>query len=62
MQREQFAQLTQGKTLTPQQQAEIQQIQAKTSEIVRQSLAWSRCARSIWTCTARPSTTTTSRR
>ncbi len=40
MQREQFAQLTQGKTLTPQQQTEIQQIQAKTSEIVRQSLAW----------------------
>lgn len=40
MQREQFAQLTQGKTLTAQQQAEIQQIQARTSQIVRQSLAW----------------------
>jgi hypothetical protein len=40
MQREQFAQLTQGKTLTPQQQAEIQQIQVKTANIVRQSLAW----------------------
>lgn len=40
MQREQFAQLTQGKTLTSEQQAEIQQIQLKTSNIVRQSLAW----------------------
>lgn len=40
MQREQFAQLTQGKVLTAEQQNEIQQIQAKTSEIVRQSLAW----------------------
>ncbi|WDS34783.1 DUF2059 domain-containing protein [Pseudoxanthomonas sp.] len=40
MQREQFAQLTQGKTLTAEQQAEIQQIQARTSQIVRQSLAW----------------------
>jgi uncharacterized protein len=40
MQREQFAQLTQGKTLSAEQQAEIQQIQARTSQIVRQSLAW----------------------
>lgn len=40
MQREQFAQLTQGKTLSPEQQAEIQQIQLKTSNIVRQALAW----------------------
>ncbi len=40
MQREQFAQLTQGKTLSAQQQAEIQQIQARTSQIVHQSLAW----------------------
>lgn len=40
MQREQFAQLTQGKTLSPEQQAEIQQIQLKTSDIVRQTLAW----------------------
>lgn len=40
MQREQFAQLTQGKTLSPEQQAEIDQIQLKTSNIVRQTLAW----------------------
>ncbi|SEM12707.1 hypothetical protein SAMN05428989_3132 [Pseudoxanthomonas sp. GM95] len=40
MQREQFAQLTQGKTLTAEQQTEISQIQAKTAQIVRQSLAW----------------------
>lgn len=40
MQREQFAQLTQGKTLSPEQQAEIDQIQLKTSNIVRQALAW----------------------
>jgi len=40
IQRQQFAELTEGKTLTPQQQQEIASIQARTSEIVRQSLAW----------------------
>jgi|GEM_PF-87055 len=40
MQREQFAQLTQGKPLSAEQQTEIQQIQARTSQIVHQSLAW----------------------
>ncbi|MFT4198839.1 MAG: DUF2059 domain-containing protein [Pseudoxanthomonas sp.] len=39
-QREQFAQITQGKALTPEQQQQIATIQQRTTDIVRQSLAW----------------------
>lgn len=40
MQRQQFEQLTQDKQLSAEQKAEIDRIQARTSEIVRKALAW----------------------
>ena len=40
MQRQQFAQITAGKELDAKQRAEVERIQARTSEIVRKTLAW----------------------
>lgn len=40
MQQQQFQQLTAGKALSAEQQAEVQRIQSRTNEIVRKSLAW----------------------
>lgn len=40
MQRQQFEQLTQDKQLSAEQKAEVDRIQARTSEIVRKALAW----------------------
>ncbi|WP_411833792.1 DUF2059 domain-containing protein [Pseudoxanthomonas mexicana] len=40
MQQEQFRQLMGDQPLTPEQQAEVQRIQARTNEIVRRTLAW----------------------
>ena len=40
MQRQQFAQITAGKELTAEQKTEVDRIQARTNEIVRQTLAW----------------------
>ncbi|MEP6908219.1 MAG: DUF2059 domain-containing protein [Pseudoxanthomonas sp.] len=40
MQRQQFAQITAGKDLTAEQKTEVDRIQARTSEIVRKTLAW----------------------
>ena len=40
MQQQQFQQLTAGKELSAEQQAEVQRIQSRTNEIVRKSLAW----------------------
>lgn len=40
MQRQQFEQITAGKDLTPEQKADVQRIQARTTEIVRKTLSW----------------------
>lgn len=40
LQRQQFEQLTQGKNLTPEQRAEVDGIQTRTTQIVRQALSW----------------------
>lgn len=40
MQQQQFQQLTAGKDLTAEQNAEVERIQSRTNEIVRKSLAW----------------------
>ncbi|KAF1712474.1 hypothetical protein CSC70_02850 [Pseudoxanthomonas kalamensis DSM 18571] len=42
MQRQQFAQLTAGKELSETQQAELDRIQTKTSEVVHKALEWER--------------------
>ncbi|MET0807743.1 MAG: DUF2059 domain-containing protein [Pseudoxanthomonas sp.] len=40
MQRQQFAQITAGKQLTAEQKADVDRIQARTTEIVRKTLSW----------------------
>ena len=40
LQRQQFDQLTAGKPLSAEQKAEVDRIQSRTNEIVRESLAW----------------------
>ena len=40
MQRQQFQQITAGKQLTAEQKAEVDRIQARTTEIVRKTLSW----------------------
>ena len=40
MQRQQFEQLTAGKPLSAEQKADVDRIQSRTNEIVRESLAW----------------------
>ena len=40
MQRQQFEQVTQQRQLTPQQQEQLQRIQARTAQTLRQALSW----------------------
>ncbi|MET0288051.1 MAG: DUF2059 domain-containing protein [Pseudoxanthomonas sp.] len=40
LQHQQFEQMTQGKNLSPEQRAEVERIQGRTTDIVRQALSW----------------------